>query len=74
MSAVPEQRLIMHPEALWCLDDIATYIRRGETQARRFVSLPGFPAPVRILGPSSHPLWVAGQVWAFVRQQPIDEQ
>ncbi len=65
--------LVMHPEALWCLADVATYIRRGDTQARKFVSQPGFPAPKRILGPTSFPLWRAGDVWDYVRLQG-DEQ
>jgi hypothetical protein len=69
VSAIPEQTLIMHPEALWCLADVAVYFRRGETKARQIVSQPGFPKPVRLLGPDSHPLWRAGDVWEWVRQQ-----
>ena len=60
---------IMHAEALWSLEDIRAYFRYEETQARKIVSQPGFPSPLRPLGPSSHPRWVAGEVWAWARQK-----
>lgn len=67
MSSRPIEQPIMHPEALWDLGAIMEYMRYGETQARKVTSDPDFPRPVRVLGPSSDPRWLAGEIWAFVR-------
>lgn len=67
MSSRPIETPIMHPEALWDLAAIMAWARYGETQARKLVADPEFPRAVRVLGPSSDPRWVAGEVWAFVK-------
>jgi predicted DNA-binding transcriptional regulator AlpA len=65
MSSRPIENPIMHPEALWDLAAIMAWARYGETQARKMVADPAFPRPVRLLGDSSDPRWIAGEVWRF---------
>lgn len=56
---------IFHERALWSLEDIAAYSRFSTSQLRdRVVCLPDFPAPSRVT-PTSHPRWIAGEVWTF---------
>src|SRR5687767_5752808 len=68
VSSRPPEPPIMHPEALWDLQAIKAWARyKSDTQARAMVSDPEFPRPVRILGDASHPRWIAGEVWDFVK-------
>lgn len=64
-----EQPTLMHPEALWGFADVAAYFNKGETWARKIICQEGFPRPVKVLGPTSHPQWIAGEIWAWVRQR-----
>jgi len=67
MSSRPIEQPVMHPEALWDLAAIMAWGCYKETQARKMVNDPDFPRPAHVLGPTSHPRWVAGEIWAWRR-------
>lgn len=71
MASNPIERPpIMDPNALWDLEAIAAWASYDSiTKAREMVSDPDFPRPVRILGPTSHPRWWAGEVWEWARSK-----
>jgi predicted DNA-binding transcriptional regulator AlpA len=57
---------------LWDTSTIAEKFKRTRKYVEeKIVSLPDFPAPVRLTGGSARPLWVASDVisWAESRRQ-----
>ena len=46
---------------LWSLEEVAQYTSYGITVARRVVSQPDFPKPVRVYN-GAHPRWIAREV------------
>ena len=54
----------MNDRALWGLAEVAEYASIGETRARKLVSQPDFPVPVR-LWDGAHPRWIAREVMDY---------
>ena len=56
----------LDPRELLDVDHIAAYAKLAASHvAQRIVTQPDFPAPIRPLGPRSHPRWVAGEVMGW---------
>lgn len=59
------------PSRLWTSADVAQYVGLSErVVVERLQHQPGFPRPVRPLGPRSHPRWLPHDVieWARARR------
>ena len=51
---------------LWGYDEIAAYAKLERNYiANTITCQPGFPAPIRVMGPKSHPRYVASEVMAW---------